>query len=78
MNQPQRFQNQRGAQQHQGNGRNNERRGDSATENGQPTLEQYAGGVARNLIKQTGVEDTTEIWRALKRAYLTGYADATR
>ena len=42
------------------------------------SLDQYAGGVARNLIKQTGVEDSTQIWKALKRAYLAGYADAQR
>lgn len=42
------------------------------------TLDQYAGAVARQLIKQTGVEDSTQIWRALKRAYLTGYDEASR
>ena len=46
--------------------------------NQDPTLDQHASGIARELIKQTGVEDTTQIWRALKRAYLAGYADANR
>jgi hypothetical protein len=55
-----------------------QRHEDYAGDNSEPTLDQYAGGVARNLIKQTGVEDTTQIWKALKRAYLAGYADATQ
>jgi len=42
------------------------------------TLDQHAGAVARGIIKATGVEDSTEIWRALKRAYLTGYDEASR
>jgi hypothetical protein len=40
-------------------------------------VDQYAGVVARGIIKQAGIEDSTEIWRALKRAYMAGYADAT-
>jgi hypothetical protein len=41
-------------------------------------LDQHASGIARQLIKEAGVDDTTQIWRALKRAYLAGYADANR
>ncbi len=62
--------------------RNHGRRGDNAPrppENtGELTLEQHAGAVARAIIKTDGVEDTTLIWRALKRAYLAGYEDAQR
>ena len=58
------------------------RRGDSAArpaENkGELTLEQHAGAVARAIIKTNELEDTTVIWRALKRAYLTGFEDAQR
>lgn len=75
----QHFQPRRGPRAPQDQGRMKEQREeDYAGDNGEPTLEQYAGGVARNLIKQTGVEDTTQIWRAIKRAYLTGYGDASR
>lgn len=42
----------------------------------QLSLDQIAGGEARRIIKETHVEDTTEHWRALKRAYLAGYEDA--
>ena len=42
------------------------------------TLDQDAGAIARGLIKQMGVEDTTANWQAIKRAYLIGYADASR
>lgn len=38
-------------------------------------LDQHAGAVARGILKQSGLEDSTPIWRALKRAYLSGYAD---
>jgi hypothetical protein len=69
----------------QSNGRMKEQRHEDyeGQENGdgdekQPSLDQYAGGVARNLIKQTRLEDTTQNWRAIKRAYLAGYADASR
>ncbi len=73
----QHFQPRRG--QPEGHGRMKEQRDeDYAGDNGQPTLDQHAGAVARGIIKQTGVEDTTQIWRAVKRAYLTGYGDASR
>lgn len=42
------------------------------------TLDQYAGAVARELIKEAGLEDSTPVWRAIKRAYLTGYDEASR
>lgn len=42
------------------------------------TLDQHAGAVARGIIKATGLEDSTQIWRAVKRAYLTGYDEASR
>lgn len=53
-----------------------QRHEDYAGDDSQPTLDQHAGAVARGLIKSTGVDDTAQIWRALKRAYLVGYADA--
>lgn len=63
----------------QGHGRMKEQREeDYAGNDDQPTLDQHAGVVARAMIKQTGVEDTTQIWRALKRAYLAGYDEASR
>ncbi len=43
-----------------------------------PSLDQVAGAVARSIIKESGIDDTTEHWRALKRAYLAGYEDARR
>ena len=43
---------------------------------GEMTLDQHAGAVARGLIRQSGIEDNTQVWRALKRAYLAGYEDA--
>jgi hypothetical protein len=53
-----------------------QRREDYAGDEDAPTLDQYAGGVARQIIRATGVEDSTQIWRALKRAYLAGFEDA--
>ena len=41
-----------------------------------PTVDQVAGAVARRIIKESGIEDKTEHWRALKRAYLVGNEDA--
>lgn len=43
-----------------------------------PSLDQVAGAAARGIIKESGIEDTTEHWRALKRAYLAGCEDARR
>lgn len=43
-----------------------------------PNLDQAAGAAARRIIKEAGIEDTTEHWRAVKKAYLAGYADARR
>lgn len=56
------------------------RRGDNAPRptNGEPTLDQHAGAVARAIIKESGIEDTTPHWRAVKNAYLAGYEDARR
>ncbi len=60
-------------------GRMKEQHGeDYAGDESQVTLEQHAGTVARGIIKHAGLEDTTETWKALKRAYLTGYDEATR
>lgn len=42
------------------------------------TLEQHAGAIARGIIKHAGLEDSTQTWKALKRAYLTGYDEASR
>lgn len=55
-----------------------QRPSDYAPDSGQRAQDEHAGVVARGIIRETGVEDTTQIWRALKRAYLAGYADATR
>lgn len=56
---------------------NHGRRGDNAARpsknEGEMTLEQHAGAIARAIIKHSGIEDTTPIWRALKQAYLVGY-----
>ena len=41
-----------------------------------PSLDQRAGAVARRIIKESSIEDKTEHWRAIKRAYLAGYEDA--
>jgi hypothetical protein len=56
----------------------NQQRRNQTNGNGELTLEQHAGAVARQLIQQTGIEDSTPIWKALKRAYLAGYEDAQR
>lgn len=77
MNHPQRFQQGRPAP----HGRMKEQREEDyapAREDGQVSLDQVAGATARRIIKQSSVDDTTEHWRALKRAYLAGYADASR
>jgi len=42
------------------------------------TPAQQAGATARIIIRDTGLDDTAENWKALKRAYLAGYADASR
>lgn len=55
-----------------------QRHEDYAGDESEMTLDQHAGAVARGIIKQSGVEDTTEHWRAVKRAYLAGYGDAQR
>ena len=72
MNNQQRYPRQRRHEQRAYPGR------DEAQTRTEPTLDQYAGAVARDLIKQADVEDSTPIWKALKRAYLAGYADAQR
>jgi hypothetical protein len=56
-------------------GREGRENGDSDE---QLSLDHRATIAARGIIKSTGVEDTTEIWRALKRAYLAGYGAAER
>lgn len=38
-----------------------------------PSLDQLAGAAARRIIRSTGIEDTTQNWRALKAAFITGY-----
>ena len=43
-----------------------------------PTLDQVAGQAARRIIHETSMDDTTEHWRAVKRAYIRGYEDAQR
>lgn len=55
-----------------------QRREDYQGDESEQTLEQHAGAVARGIIKHAGLEDTTQTWRALKRAYLTGYDEASR
>lgn len=55
-----------------------ERDEDYAGDESELTLEQHAGAVARGIIKHAGLEDTTQTWKALKRAYLTGYDEASR
>ena len=73
MNQPQRFQQGRPAQRPQGRGRMKEERSDDYA-----PVDQMAGQTARRIIKESNVDDTTEHWRAIKKAYLAGYADAQR
>ncbi len=55
---------------------------EEGSENGgdpQPlSLEQHAGHVARQIIRSSNVDDTTEHWRALKRAFLAGHEFARR
>ena len=43
-----------------------------------PTIDQVAGAEARRILRASRMEDTTENWRALKRAYLAGREDARR
>jgi hypothetical protein len=69
MNQPQQPQ-----QRLQSRGRMRAHRGEDYA----PALDQAAGAAARRIIKESSVDDTTEHWRAIKKAYLAGYADAQR
>jgi hypothetical protein len=82
MNHPQRFQQGRPAARPQSNGRMKEQRAADyaapAPEGRELSLDQIAGIVARRIIKESSVDDTTANWRALKRAYLAGYEDAQR
>ena len=44
----------------------------------QLSLDQHAGAAARQIIRSSNVDDTTEHWRALKRAFIAGYELAER
>ena len=47
-------------------------------DNQQRPLDQHAGAVARQIIRSSNVDDTTDNWRALKRAFIAGYQFAER
>jgi hypothetical protein len=49
---------------------------DYAGDEQEVSLDQLAGTAARRIIRSTGIEDTTEHWRALKAAFITGYDSA--
>ena len=76
MNQPLRYQPRRPNMSPRRSQKEEARPQDYEGNENEPTLDQHAGTVARGLIRQTGIEDTTQNWRALKRAYLAGYEDA--
>lgn len=78
-NQPQRFQARARGYGARPQGRMKEQRAeDYQGDESEMTLEQHAGAVARGIIKHAGLEDSTQTWKALKRAYLTGYDEASR
>ncbi len=43
------------------------------SESEQPTVDQQAGIVARQVLQQTRIENTAAHWKALKLAYLAGF-----
>lgn len=67
MNHPQQFQ--------QGRPSSHGRLKEQRAEDYVATPAQRAGATARIIIRETGMDDITENWRALKRAYLKGYED---